>query len=267
MPPNPGTETLTAEKRAKLIERCRRLRALATSSNPNEAASATSMLQSQLFKYNIELAELDAADNYARRTVYARHSFDVENTELYWQSILAVAICDCNSARIVNMGVREVGARSHKVATLQIFAEEHNVEIVNYLFDYLAFAISEMSEVGWIVYDATAKGTGTQTGQRKREWIADFRYNAARTINRRLREAHRADLASTTATTMALVVRNDKALDEAFYRAVGPLRKGRSTARNSYSDGARDGTAYGRTADINRSGISAGSSKKWGQLL
>lgn len=225
------------------------------------------MLQSQLFKYNIELAELDAADNNARRTLYTKATVDVENSELYWQGPLAVAICACNNTKVVNMGARSVGTRSHMVATLQLFGEEHNIEIANYLFDYLAFAISEMSEVGWIVYDSTAEAFGSRTGQRKREWISDFRYNAMKTINARLREAHREDLQSTTSTTMALIVRNDKALDAAFYREVGPTRSARrGSGRSSYSDGARNGTEYGRTADINRSGVAAGSSKKWGQL-
>jgi hypothetical protein len=217
-------------------------------------------------KYRVDLFDIDEAERHTRETVFTNTIHQMDPDMVAWQAPLMRAIAHTNFVRVISLSEPPEGyngpSRSKYGTRLfyDMIGEPHNIMITNYLFDYLTFAIDEMAEVNWIIYDATQTATARETGERKsrtvkKSWIDDFKHGAVSIITDRLEAQFKADT-DTNPHTTAMVVFNTKALSNAVsarYPYLVSLRERTHTIRTA---GFAHGQRYGKEADINRRGVS-----------
>src|SRR5262245_43821012 len=112
----------------RVVERIRKLLALSTSANPNEAALAAEKAVELAQRHNLDLARIDGvpADPYVER------SCDVGGAS-QWRWLLMSAVARANFCRALRR--RE---RGRLLSSMFVIGEPHNVAVCEFLFDYLA---------------------------------------------------------------------------------------------------------------------------------
>ncbi len=186
----------TATDIDRVVERIKKLLALTTSENPNEAALAASKAQELLFRHNLSMAMVEAATD--DNNTYVADRFD-SGGWMHWRRRLLAAVARNNFCRGVSyQGTREVG----------IVGEPHNVTVVKHLYAFLVRDIMRLAEIG-------RKAEYAQDEEESRAWKRSFYLGAVRTIAQRLDEQRRHDLAQNQ-ESMALIIRKDEALEEAY---------------------------------------------------
>jgi len=186
----------------RIVERIRKLLALSTSSNPNEAALAAEKAVELARRYNLDLARIEgaAADPYVQREL------DV-GAASQWRWLLVSSIARANFCRALRR--REA---SRLLSTMFVIGEPHNVAVCELLFVYVAREIDRLVERGWrrarLVYGPHVEA---------RSWKNDFRRGAVVTIDERLR-AGTERFAADSPQAEALVLLKDAALEDALRR-------------------------------------------------
>ena len=133
-----------------VLVRIKKLLALATSSNPNEAALAASKAQALLTQHNIAMAQVEAVD--LRKEGVDRFDWaDVvfpSNKSTQWRSTLFGAVAETTYCKCWIEKVRTGGKYDSigrwKAGTIRkatIIGRPSDVEVAKYLFIYLANAI------------------------------------------------------------------------------------------------------------------------------
>lgn len=223
-------------EKEKILERVKKLLALATSSNEHEAAAAAAKAQELLLKHNLDESMLndeeeESADFY---------SF-VEKNYVGIRGVLLSYICQATMCVSVHTAL----GGSHKKYT--IFGKKENLEVVEYLYWHLIRQINHLSPkpLGSRVSNSWRLGAVTTVGERLLKTITEFQ------------EASDA--------TMALVVVQtalaEKRRDDMFPK----LGNGRSIGASDYSaywKGRKDGDKI----QINK-GLSSSRTNAGGQSL
>ena len=185
-----------------IVERIRKLLALASSSNPNEAALAAEKAVELAQRYNLDLAQIDGvgSDPYVERTC------DVGGAS-QWRWLLMSAVARANFCRALR---RREGGRL--LASMFVVGERHNIAVCEFLFAYLSREIERLTGRGW-------RRARTIYGEHveARSWKNDFRRGAVATIDARLRERSQL-FAEGSRQAEALVLLKDAALIEAVER-------------------------------------------------
>lgn len=194
----------------KIIDKVRKLLALATSSNEHEAAAAAAKAQELLLKYNLSESQVTIGDLEEK----AEHSEFYEKYKSGWMGQLMYGICQSLCCEMVS-------STQYKGKTFHIFGKPSNIEVATYLYEYLRREVIKIQPH----YNKLA-----------------FSMGAVVTINKKLRQTF-TEFQKASDQTMALVhVQNQAAI--ALRNEVFPkLSKGRSASLDSYafSEGRRAG--------------------------
>lgn len=232
----------------RIVDRVKKLLALSTSANPHEAALAAAKAQEILFRHNLSLAMVEAELAEGPGAGYVKDRFD-SGGWMDWRRRLIAAIARNNFCRGVSyQGTRDVG----------IVGEPHNVLVVKHLYAFLVRELMRLAEI-------EVAGQPVLTEDESRAWKRSFYQGAVRTIAQRLAEQRQRDIAAAAQGApgaMALVVRKDQELDDAYRQhfpdapppppesppADQPRRKPR---RPRSTDGYRAGLRAGQTIPLN----------------
>ncbi|MBI3334043.1 DUF2786 domain-containing protein [Candidatus Pacearchaeota archaeon] len=217
----------------KIIERIMKLLALSSSSNEYEAAAAAAKAQELLLKYNLTTANLHGegrrdSDQIIRVHVVAPHPM--------WLQVLLNGIVNANLCRV---------CRTHLngLAVMAVVGEPHNIEVVEYLFSYLAGEISRLA----------AKVVGS------RKYKISWRLGAASTVSRRLREGMEQFRAASPENRALIVVKDNKVTE--MYREYFPR------IHNKKATFSNDSGFYQGQSDANGIAIRQGIRNQAGQAL
>lgn len=209
-----------------IVERIRKLLALATSSNPHEAALAAAHALALAQRHNLDLAALPNSD-----TEIVEEAFDV-GPGAAWRWLLMGAIARAHFCAALRT---RAGGRSS--GRMLLLGRRHDVAVCSFLYVYLARQIARLTEIGWhraaFVYGEHVDA---------RTWKGDFRRGAVAEIGERLAERARR-FAEESAAANALVLRRESALEEALHRRYPDLRFTRLRVRvgDAYLTGRSSG--------------------------
>lgn len=216
----------------QVIDKVRKLLALATSSNEHEAAAAAAKAQELLLKYNIETRRLETEDATDSGIIVRRMT---EHDFSGWRGQLIGAVCEATTTRVL---LTKLGGKSK---LYQIFGAPANCEIAEYLYSYLTKTLVKLSPKPVATAESHA-----------------FRMGAVHVIYTRLLETYKA-VAQASADTMALVVTTTEAIDAKVAEMYPKIGKAR-TARISDWDAYDRGRVAGKSIPLSR-GLGAGTSK------
>jgi hypothetical protein len=223
---------------ARIAEKIRRLLALSTSSNEHEAAAAAAKAAELLHRYNLSMAEIQTP---ADRADFVREMIDLGNAA-GWRGVLLGGIANVNGAYVVSHGGGRYG----------IVGQPHTIEIVRYLYEYLAGAIDRLADREW------ARFTGWASSPRR--WKTSFRFGAIDTILSRL-EAQKRAHAAESEQSRALIVVTDRALQTAIKQHYPRLSAGRRIRIGA--SGYEAGRSAGHGIAINPAVSGGGSSTRY----
>ena len=220
----------------KIIERVRKLMALATSSNEHEAAAAAAKAQELLLKYNLSVNALEEKPKAGES-----HFDDHDSYSIGWRSDLIAVICANACGGLVQMTIR-----THRFAKrFWVFGEPANVEVATYLYHYLT---KELLRIG-------PKPAASKAGHA-------FRLGAVAAIGHRLRETF-TEFRQASAETQSLVLVKDAAAIEARNAYFPKLGTGRRSGTEDWASFAK-GVEAGKNIPLRR-GVS--STNAGGQTL
>lgn len=217
----------------RIIEKIRKLLALATSSNEHEAAAAAAKAQELLLKHKLDISQIEEEEEEEVTMV----DYD-ERVPSGWRTQLVYGIAQATGCALVVESVwkwEEAKSRSLRYKRYHLIGRPESVEVVAYLYGYLEREIVRLSPM--------------RKGSLSRE-IDAFRWGATTTITRRL-EAEYTEFQEATDQTMALV-KVENALVEAK-KAELFLKLGKSRG-GGWSDGAafRAGAEAGKNVALRR---------------
>lgn len=235
----PTTKTEEQVSRETLVDRVRKLLALAArAGTPEEAATAAAKAAAIMVKYTIAESELGAGD----REGYTRASLQPEGPIVHRcvmafdQSLLGI-VAEASFCKAIL-------SRSARGQTDgDVIGQPHNIEIVRYLFHYLRREVDRMG-------NAAARAAQRESAECRltgsiaepilgpNAYLRHFRMGALAAIRDRLL-APREEAKQENESTMALIVLKDAELEEATGKLVPNL-----TTRRSHSAGIADYGAY-----------------------
>jgi hypothetical protein len=213
----------------QVIDKVRKLLALATSSNEFEAASAAAKAQELLLKYNIETRRLETEDATDSGIIVRRMT---EHDFSGWRSHLVGAVCEATQTRVL---FTKLGGKSK---LYQIFGKPANCEVAEYLYGYLCKELVRLSPRPIATAESHA-----------------FRMGAVATIYTRLLETF-TEFKEASADSMALVVTTAAAVDAKVAEMYPKLGKSRA-ARISDWDAYDRGRVAGKNIPLRR-GVGSG---------
>jgi hypothetical protein len=186
----------------QVIERIRKLLALAQSSNPHEAALAAERATAIAQRHNLDLARIGSIEDER----YVQRELDVGGAAP-WRWLLMSAVARANFCRALR---RRVAGRFQ--SEMFLVGERHNIAVCEFLYAFLAGEVDRLAERGWRRARAVY-GDWVQA----RTWKNDFRRGAVATITERLAE-RTADFAAESPAAGALVLDKEAALEAALLR-------------------------------------------------
>lgn len=226
------TAASATEITGDLIQRLQKVRALTESSVPGEAAAAAAKLQEILLKYNLEMEDIEE-DSPEADDRYVKEELELGATSgnmINWRRILLSGIA--RSLMCAAFGYQGT-------PKMVIVGQKHNIEIVRHFYDYLSYEISRLADVTW----EKAKG---RTREHGRSWKSSFYNGAVDVVVQRLEEKYQ-QVSKQDSHTQALVLKNERDLDDAVGNLIGRVRKSAVRQRHSkagYSRGARAGKRF-----------------------
>ena len=221
---------------ADLVQRLQKVRALTESSVPGEAAAAAAKLQEILLKYNLEMEDIEE-DSPAPDDRYVKEELELSATSgnmINWRRMLLSGIA--RSLMCAAFGYKGT-------PRMAIVGQAHNIVMVRHFYDYLSSEISRLA-------DATWEKARSRTRERARGWKSSFYNGAVDVVVQRLEEKYR-QVSNRNSRAQALVLRNERGLDEAVGNLIGRVRK--NTVRQRYSEaGYRGGARAGKLVSLDR---------------
>jgi hypothetical protein len=187
-------EATTKQPTESILQRIRKLAAMTTSSNPNEAAVAAAKMQALLLEYNLTLEQVGGSRSAAD---YVRQDLPVQAAA--WRQIIMGALARNNFCKAIILKGGKMG----------VVGQPHNIEVVEWMYGYVAEQIDRLCEV-WAEAEALALGNAVSRADRNA-----FRVGAAVTIQQRL-DAERKQAQAGSGQVQALVVKRDHEAEVAF---------------------------------------------------
>lgn len=219
-----------------LIQRLQKVRALTESSVPGEAAAAATKLQEILLKYNLEMEDIEE-DSPASDDRYVKEELELGVTSgnmINWRRILLSGIA--RSLMCAAFGYQGT-------PRMVIVGQRHNIEIARHFYDYLSSEISRLADVTWVK-------ARNKTREHGRSWKSSFYNGAVDTVVQRLEEKYQ-QVSNQDIHTQALVLKNERKLDDAVGSLIGRVRK--NTVRQRYSEaGYSRGARAGKRVNLDR---------------
>jgi hypothetical protein len=215
-----------------IIEKIRKLLALANSSNEHEAALAAAHAQRLLAEHNLAMADIEASHKpHSADTIETR----VSKTLPKWLRHLSAGVCsafDCQAIHHPALG------------TLTFIGVGADVQVAAYTFAYLDKTVRRLCATYMKIH------SGMELANRHRELQRHSYYlGAVATITGRLREQKKE-----TPTTPGALVPVKEALIKRAMSDIGPIRTMRSRRSyvdgHAYSSGEQDGRQIGISRGI-----------------
>jgi hypothetical protein len=246
----------------KILSRVRKLKRLAGSSNPNEAALAAAeaariMLEYQLGEGELGTEEAVTSENPADVTCVWLDEERTAKRQQPWRADLANALVKSVGGK---MWFQRSGSRGYHI---QILAGTREVATIQYMHLMLSRELQRMREEAWDPDSCwafiSANTRGEKAGARRR-WNQDFMEGAILVISQRLLEERQ------TIIQHAQMLGNTKALTridqrkQAIESATPKLRKGTPRASRHLAGGHEAGQQAGHKVNLGVSGgaITAG---------
>ena len=210
-----------------VLSKIKKLLALSTSSNPNEAALAAARAQELLMKHNLTMSQVET---HGQESQYCE-AF-VNTGSRVWRRMLLVVIARNNFCEMV-----------YDTATSQaiLIGEAHNQEVVTYLHQYLIGQLEPMAATAYKLSGSTIHA---------KSWLDSFYVGAVESINKRL-ETQKNEMAAASNACKSLVVVKDAELKQALYKFY-PNTKIGAAKRIRSSDGLREGREAGRRVALSK---------------
>ena len=224
--------------RDKVMDKIRKLLALSTSSNVNEAAVAAAAAQRLMFQYKVEMTEVEIATEEAEPIVDLDILADSgQKCAMRWQVVLLNSIARANFCRLV---ITPWSAYSK--SKLRVFGKKADIQTTNYL--YLAVTSH--------IHESCDRWAKEEMGSPSRTQRGSFRYGAAITVGQRMMDARRSEEAklripeaSTRNTTAIVHVETAERQVDEHLRKLFPKTKAHRTSRSadysSYQAGRQAG--------------------------
>jgi hypothetical protein len=225
----------------KLIEKIRKLLALAGSSNEHEAALAAEKAQAMLAEYNLSLADIDD-DKESDDFVIDK---ELENDSFPWKRQVAVMVAKLYFCTyFFTQFKRFVNQRIVRLDRHNFVGAQHNIAVTKAMFVYLVATVERLAQEG-----------GRQVPSSEREaYRRAFMWACTHRLSRRIAEriaAARAGMGIKTEsgnTLPALANLYDQAeqsLKNFLDGNVGKLKTAKRGGKISSAQGAEDGRAAG----------------------
>jgi len=217
--------------RDTVVDKIRKLLALASSTNVHEAAAAAARAQQLMMEHKLAAHELDTVGEDEAATV-GRMSMVEDSSVLHaWKGELIGSLARYGFCKAIQSPVR--GADGEKRIRLTIVGTSDDANTVVYLYGYLMNEIKRLCA-------AEAKGRGV-------EFANAFKRGAVRAIALRLKELRKEQTttAANAETALALINRADAAIDAFMGKEFPKLRNVRPPARIKNVDGFSAGRAAG----------------------
>ena len=227
---------------ADLIQRLQKVRALTDSSVPGEAAAAAAKLQEILLKYNLEMEDIEE-DSPVSDDKYVKEELELGVTSgnmINWRRILLSGIA--RSLMCAAFGYQ--GTRQ-----MVIVGQRHNIEMSRHFYDYLSSEIDRLADATWMK-------ARNRTREHARSWKSSFYNGAVDIVVQRLEEKYQ-QVSKQDSHTRALVLRNERDLDDAVGNLIGRVRKNTVRQRHSkagYNRGVRAGKRVNLDRPVDRDG-------------
>jgi len=155
-----------------VIDKVKKLLAMAERGTEHEAAIAAAKAQSLLMQHNIDLTHFNPGDSEA--VVEVREwLLEAMSRRQIWKGNLANAIAETNFCRMWWLG-----------ADIKLVGKEHNVQIARHLYSYLVEAIERATQEAL----TAARQQGPLDFINARTWANSFRLGCAYRLCSRLRE-------------------------------------------------------------------------------
>jgi hypothetical protein len=224
------------DERSKIADKIRKLLALGSSPNENEAAAAVAKAQQLMFSYNIALEDLvvkTASEIGERRT-------DI-NLLVTWQNRVIVTVASTSLCRVyIVVTSRMIGGHytAKKDKRVVLVGRDHDTELAELIISWLFGELNRLSNS----YANSLKGALSPAERKvaRRSWLE----GAAAVVSRRLLDEFDKRRQSTESST-ALVIHRDAELSE--YMEKKTLEQGKSSQSTrkqdwaAYMQGAQDG--------------------------
>ena len=228
----------------RIIDRIKKLMLMQDTergASPQEAANAAQFIQDILTKYNLNMDELNLSDE-EKDEPYEGSEFKLHANKknVNWHRLLYAGLAKANNCRafIVNKG----GANGKLHMT--IIGQAHNVQIVNYFYEYLVNTIDEMS------LRAAYKN---RIMKAQLTWRTSFSHGCTMAIRSRLVDERKkliTQIKQNNQETYALVVRQNSALAEAVNMIVGKFSK--QMIKSKDTSAFRQGFAAGQNINLTK---------------
>lgn len=221
-----------------VLDRLRKLLALAKSDNPHEAALAAELAQKLMVAHHLDEFMLEAAERPPEEPISDQGAIDPERVGESrripaWEVNLAGAV-----ARSVDCRVYYVpGAR------ISVVGRQSDAQVVRYLFLYLSRVINRLADEFW-----EREGDRDQGARR---WKHAFRLGCVEAIRRRLSQGYVSAIQEATKgdeSKAIQLVRRGEAVEEWMHRTMR-LGSGRTTTYSSRS-GHEVGERAGASIDL-----------------
>jgi hypothetical protein len=209
-----------------VLTKIKKLLALATSSNPNEAASAAAKAQALLMQHNLTMSQIET---HGQASPYCE-AF-VKTGSRVWRQLLLVVLARNNFCEAI-----------YDAATSQsiLIGEPPNQEVVSYLYSYLVPQLEAMALTAYRLSGTTVHA---------KSWKDSFYIGALNSIKERL-EAQRREMAAASNACRSLVVVKDAELKAALHRLHPHLRK--APPKNVRSSGFYEGVEAGKRVALHK---------------
>jgi len=220
----------------RIVERIRKLLALATSSNQAEAEAAAGKAQALLQQYNLERAQVEHAAE--AKPLYLRQVVSIGSRQR-WRRTLMDVLADAHFCKALY---------TPGLPRMDLIGESHNLEVVEYLYTYLVTQLERM---------ATAAYRQSRSALAAVTWKDAFYLGAVAGLYQRLRQQQEA-FAHSSEQTRALVVVKDTALQEAVQTYYPHVRKApakRLRSADGWSQGVQAGQAVSLQPGVQPPGV------------
>lgn len=238
-----------SELRDKMLNKVKKLLALAGSSNVNEAAAAAEAAQRLMFQYKITRAdiavEIEEAEPIVDRDILADLG---QRCPTNWQVTLLNAISRANFCRLII-----TKSNPWKAGRLQVFGTNEDVSAVHYLFLAVTNQLHALCDA-WAHYEKHALGCSPSKSQRN-----SFRVGGACMVANRVLAARRSEeqkvrtTAAPGSTAIVLLDRTESKVEDfvrekfkrtTTYKTSGPsdyssFRAGQEAGRHVMLGGGR----------------------------
>jgi hypothetical protein len=208
-----------------VLSKVKKLLALSTSSNPNEAALAAAKAQELLMQHNLTMSQVEThgESKYGEALV--------QTGSRVWRRMLLTVIARNNFCEVIY---------DSAIAQAILIGEAHNQEVVAYLYRYLVGQLEPM---------ATAAYRLSSTTVHAKSWLDSFYIGGVESIEERLK-MQKIEMIAASNACRSLVVVKDAKLKEAVDKLYPNLRK--SGSKRVRSSGYYEGREAGKRVVLSK---------------